>query len=365
MLTREIANAIVEETSLRINRNVNIMDTGGTIIASMDKSRIDTIHEGAKEVIKTGETLLIFPAKEKPWEGVQPGINLPILFKDKVIGVIGVTGDPAVMGDIGELVKMTTELMIKQEFIASQFEWKQRMKAMIIEQLHRNSPSFGEVERGISMLNMKFNPPFLGVIIEFKKQIFQKQQVVKQVERLLGEEKAISGFINLEQLYIAICDVEEKNLIRKIHELHQLMKKLKLYTRISYSLPFYSLEEFHQAYVDCNLALEISDQSSDIVSFANIEAEVLIHQLDEKFTNRFARRVLKQMDDTKVVSLEYFFRNGLNIQKAADALFVHRNTLIYRLNKITSETGYDPRLFDDAVILQVALWVYQKQKGDN
>lgn len=361
MLTREIANAIVQETSLRINRNVNIMDTAGIIIASMDESRIDTVHEGARKVIETGEGLQIFSANEKDWPGVQPGINLPILFKDKVIGVIGVTGSPDVMGDIGELVKMTTELMIKQEFIASQFEWKQRMKETIIEQLLKKEPSFGEIDRGFSMLNMDFPAPYLGIIISFNKQAFQKQEVIKRIEQLLGEEKTITGFINLQQLYIAISNIDEKKLMKRMEDLHQLLDNLRLSAIISYSLPFCSLEGYHQSYIDCNLALEINRGAEDIVSFAKIEAKSLIHQLDEKITKRFARRVLNEIDEVKAVNLDAFFKNGLNIQKTAEALYVHRNTLIYRLNKITKETGYDPRIFHDAVILQVALWIYQKE----
>lgn len=360
MLTREIASSIVKETSIRIDRNVNIMDTEGRIIASMDEKRIDSIHEGARQVVISGESLHIYPTKEKEWEGGQPGINLPILFKNKVIGVIGVTGNPSLMGDIGELVKMTTELMINQEFIASQFEWKQRMKEMIIEQLIKKSPSFAEIERGIGMLNLEFSPPYLGVIIEFRNQIFQKQEVIQQVEQLLGEEKSISGFINIQQLYIAVWNIDEKKLIEKMEAILRLMKKFKLSIRLSNSLPFYTLDGFHQSYIDCNLALEISDPSSEIVSFSNIEAKSLIHQLDEKVTNRFVKRILNDMDDIKLKNLDSFFKNGLHIQKSADALFIHRNTLIYRLNKITEDTGYNPRNFHDAVILQVALWIYQK-----
>lgn len=321
VLTREIAETIVKETSIRINRNVNIMDTAGRIIASMDKVRINTFHEGALHVVRTGESILIHRVKDKNWEGVQPGINLPIMFKDEVIGVIGVTGDPKEMGNIGELVKMTTELMINQEFIASQFEWKQRMKEMVIEQLLRESPHTGEIKRGVSLLELDFKPPYIGIIIEFDKQIFQRQDVIRYIEQSIGEEKAIAGFISLHQLHVAVCRVDERILYTKIKELDGLIQKLKLRARISYSLPFSHINEFHQSYLDCSLALKVSDKN--IVSFANIEVEGLIHQIDEKLTTRFAKRVLKKLDETKLANLQVFFDKDLNIQKAAEALFVH------------------------------------------
>lgn len=65
MLTKEIANVIVRETSLRLNRNVNIMDIRGEIIATRDESRLHTVHEGAVEVLKSGETLTIYPDQGK------------------------------------------------------------------------------------------------------------------------------------------------------------------------------------------------------------------------------------------------------------------------------------------------------------
>ena len=98
----------------------------------------------------------------------------------------------------------------------------------------------------------------------------------------------------------------------------------------------------------------------DFVSFEQIEAKALIYQLDQGLADRFSHRILKNFDDNKAKTLESFFQHDLNIQKTADNLYVHRNTLIYRLNKITEETGYDPRSFKDALILQVALWIFQK-----
>lgn len=360
MLTREIATIIVKETSLRMNRNINIMDTKGMIIASMDNSRIDCLHEGALEVVKSGQALRIYPEREIMWDGAQPGLNLPIEFNGRIIGVIGITGDPDLMGDIGELVKMTTELMIKQEFMVSQMEWKQRTKETIIEQLLKNTPSYNEIERSLSLLDFKFTPPYVATIIEFNEQSLRKQQFIKQLEEMVGDEKVISGFINLNQLFLAFFGLDVNKIDKKIGIIHNYILKTDLCARISYSLPFQSLDKFHHSYMDCLLALKIGNSNSRLISFAQLEAKALIYQLDEQLTKRFSKRVLKEMDITKADTLRAFFNHNLNIQKTADYLFVHRNTLLYRLNKILEETGYDPRRFKDALVLQVALWIYQK-----
>lgn len=360
MLTDKIASEIVKETSSRLHRNVNIMNMNGIIIATKDKSRIGSIHEGAIEVLKSGKTLIIKPEENETWEGAQPGVNLPIIFQEQIIGVIGITGDPDEMGSIGELVKMTTELMIQQEFMASQMEWKQRTKEMVIDQLLKSDPSMTSINQSLSLLNLNLMAPFSTVIIQITEQSIPNRTLIQKLEEVIGENHVIVGFIHVNQIFIAVYGLEEKEIDLKINNAYKLLKHLHMVFRMAYSIPFQSLKNFKQSYKECEITLKISESEKDFVSFEQIEAKALIYQVDQGLADRFSHRVLKNFDDNKAKTLESFFHHNLNIQKTADNLYVHRNTLIYRLNKITEETGYDPRSFKDALILQVALWIFQK-----
>lgn len=362
MLTKKIAHEIVKETSLRLHRNVNIMDVNGVIIATQDRSRIGLTHEGALEVLRTGKTLIIHSEQSKNWEGAQPGVNLPIVFQEDIIGVIGVTGDPHQMEDIGELVKMTTELMVKQEFIASQMEWKQRTKDMITEELLKDDPSYNNIDRGLGLLNFNLKPPFMTIIIQIAERSISNQQLIQKLEEKIGENNGIVSFINVNRILVTICGLDEKDANFKIDSIFYTMKKTNILFKMAYSIPFSKLEKFNQSYLDCDLSLKISEDSEELVSFAHIEVKSLIYQLNETLSNRFSGRILKDCNKVRSQTLKAFFANDLNIQKAADKLFVHRNTLIYRLNKVTAETGYDPRKFEDALNLQVALWIAEKAK---
>lgn len=359
MLTKEIANTIVRETSLRLHRNINIMNIKGEIIAALDESRLHTVHEGALEVLNSGETLIIYPNQGEAWEGAEPGINLPIVFHDNIIGVIGVTGDPKEMEDIGELVKMTTELMIDQEFITSQLEWKQRTKEMVIDQLLKSSASHKTILQGLDMLKIELTPPFMAFVIQIDKLTIQKQELIQKIEHLFGNRHAIAGFISLNQLFIAAPEIEETEALQKVELLQALFHKLHVKFRMAYSLAFHELKQFHQAYSDCVLALKISDPKIEIISFSQIEVRALLYQLDRTLRERFSKRILKGLDETQATTLKAFFANDLNIQKTADALYLHRNTLLYRINNIISETGYNPKIFNDSLILQVALWIHE------
>jgi len=365
MLTEKIANEIVRETSLRLHRNVNIMNMNGKIIATLDKSRIGSIHKGSIEVLTTGKTLFIHENDNQTWEGAQPGVNLPIVFMDDIIGVIGVTGNPHEMGDIGELVKMTTELMIKQEFMDSQMEWKQRTKEMIIDQLLKDDPSPITLEQSLSLLGLTLSPPYSAIIVEISKRSVPNRELIQKVEETIGNKNGIVSFINVNRLFIAIYDIDVNEIDHKIKDVYHLLKKLKIIFRMSYSLPFNKLNKFNQSFKDCEITLEISEVEKDFASFAQIEAKSLIYQVDKTVTERFSQRVLKNFDSNKARTLESFFANNLNIQQTANDLYLHRNTLIYRLNKIIDDTGYDPKKFKDALILQVALWIFQKSERNN
>ncbi|GGC85222.1 transcriptional regulator [Thalassobacillus devorans] len=362
MLTTEIANDIVKETSLRIDRNVNIMNNKGEIIASRDKSRVGKIHEGALEVLKKGETLIIPSDQNENWKGAQSGINLPIVFQERVLGVIGITGAPEEMGELAGLVKMTTELMIRQEFIASQMEWKQRTKEMIIEELLKTAPSYDQISRGLNILHLKLQPPFIILIVQIKERSIPNQTLINKLEDIVGQGNGIIGFININRLFIGITGLNEEKAHQQIDKVYHFLKELHIKFRISYSLPFNQMEGFNQSYLDCDLSLNISGETNDLVSFGNLEAKAFIYQINRSKAERFFHRIKENLSESEMETLEVFFSTNLNIQKASEELFIHRNTLIYRLQRIVEKTGYDPKKFHDALTLQIALWLFEKLK---
>lgn len=362
MLTRELASTIVKETSLRLNRNINIMNDKGIIIASLDDSRIDVIHEGALEVLKNGQTLTI-SAKDS-WKGAQPGINLPINFQGNTIGVIGITGAPEDLGDLGKIVKMTTELMINQEYIASQLEWQQRMKDMIIEELVKDSPSIIHIDRGLELLEITFQPPFFSLLIHINERLFSSHHVIQKIEEAIGKNKGIAGFISMNRVFIAFSGITPLEAAKKATDICNTLKKLQLSIRLAYSTPFDAIDHFSQSYVDCDLALAISDPSRTIVSFSEIESKALIYQMNKRISEDFHKRIMNETVIKYKDTLQCFFKNNFHIQKTADELFIHKNTLIYRLKKIEDHTGYQPKTFKDALTLQIALWIAERLKKE-
>ena len=88
----------------------------------------------------------------------------------------------------------------------------------------------------------------------------------------------------------------------------------------------------------------------------------LIYQLPTTLCDAFLHEVFKQdsidsLDSETLFTIQRFFENNLNVSETSRGLFVHRNTLVYRLEKIKKLTGLDLRKFDDAIVFKVALMV--------
>src|SRR5690554_4917559 len=94
MLTSEIATNIVRETMNRLDRNINIVNTEGYIIASGIPSRVGELHVAALEAIRSGQTIVITKNNQQLWDGALCGMNMPVSFQNQIVGAIGLTGEP-------------------------------------------------------------------------------------------------------------------------------------------------------------------------------------------------------------------------------------------------------------------------------
>lgn len=126
-----------------------------------------------------------------------------------------------------------------------------------------------------------------------------------------------------------------------------------------------SLKELARSFKEAQAALEVGkvfDTEKTIVSYDNLGIARLIYQLPTTLCETFLREVFKRgsiesLDQETLFTIQRFFENNLNVSETSRKLFVHRNTLVYRLEKIKKITGLDLREFDHAIIFKIALMV--------
>ncbi len=138
-----------------------------------------------------------------------------------------------------------------------------------------------------------------------------------------------------------------------------------LQVRVGYGNVVNSLRMIPKSYKEAMMALEVGEvfyASKRVLSYTKLGIGRLIYQLPTNICDMFLDEVLKgraiqSFDDETMKIVFQFFQNNLNISETARQLYLHRNTLVYRLEKINKATGLDIRLFEDAMTFKIAIMV--------
>ncbi len=141
----------------------------------------------------------------------------------------------------------------------------------------------------------------------------------------------------------------------------------EFYTKVSIGIgsAVDNIKDIARSYREAQAALEVGrvfDTDKSIVSYENLGIGRLIYQLPTTLCEMFLNEVFKKgsiesLDRETLSTIQCFFENNLNVSETSRKMFVHRNTLVYRLDKIKKLTGLDLREFDNAITFKVALMV--------
>ena len=166
--------------------------------------------------------------------------------------------------------------------------------------------------------------------------------------------KQISGTTTTEELEKMAASMEDT-----------LKNELRIKTVIGIGTIADHLRELADSYKEAQTAIDVGkvfDTETTILNYENLGIGRLIYQLPTTLCEIFLSEVFKKnsidsLDQETLFTINKFFENNLNVSETSRKLFVHRNTLVYRLEKIKKLTGLDLRQFDHAIVFKVALMV--------
>ena len=135
----------------------------------------------------------------------------------------------------------------------------------------------------------------------------------------------------------------------------------------------YHLRELADRYKEAQVAIEVGkvfDTEKTIINYENLGIGRIIYQLPTTLCEMFLSEVFKKnpietLDEDTIETINKFFENNLNVSETSRKLYVHRNTLVYRLEKIKKLTGLDLREFDHAIVFKVAMMVKKYLDSQN
>lgn len=155
---------------------------------------------------------------------------------------------------------------------------------------------------------------------------------------------------------------EAENIARMIVD--TLHAEAMVRVRVGYGTAVDKLQDIPKSYQEAKMALEVGNifyVESETISYARLGIGRLIYQLPMSLCEMFIAEIFGErkldLDDETLVTIQKFFENNLNISETARQLYVHRNTLVYRLERLQKMIGLDIRKFEDAMTFKIAMMV--------
>lgn len=140
-----------------------------------------------------------------------------------------------------------------------------------------------------------------------------------------------------------------------------------LSVRVAYGIPVYELKDVSKSYKEAKMALDVGNifyNYKRVISYEMLGIGRLIYQLPQNLCKIFIREIYgdtkpEDIDEEILTTVNKFLENNLNVSETSRQLFIHRNTLVYRIEKLQKAIGLDMRIFEDALTFKIALMVIE------
>ena len=376
-ISQTAAQSIVEEIGREINEHINFMDQEGYIVASTDMARLGTLHTGARRIIEEKlPELYITEEMENPTTRL--GINLPITIRGEIVGVVGITGEKERVAGYGNIVRRMTEIMVEDRRMKDHRKYDRRVRYRFMEEWIARSGAYYDrnfVERGIQ-IGIDIMRPRRAMVIHFAR--YSKLSATQEGQRKLEEmESAVRHYVDREGiLYLreplkqicltAACDDES---IRKLAEHIRKLLWDKYEERIIIGIDSVNGGSLHisQLCKEAERAAEAGRQD-EIVFYKDLYVELFLHDISDDVRAEYLEKlfpgVREEELDAYMKLIDVFFEEDGSLARMSDKLYMHKNTIQYKLKKMEALNGLDIRTPGGAAVYYMALQFYQNAGND-
>lgn len=173
---------------------------------------------------------------------------------------------------------------------------------------------------------------------------------------LVKELKQADNYDDLSRTAKVILDMLNTEAMSKVH--------------VAYGTIVNEIKEVSRSYKEAKMALDVGKifySTKNVIAYNNLGIGRLIYQLPIPLCKMFIREIFDgkspdEFDEETLSTVNKFFENNLNVSETSRQLYIHRNTLVYRLDKLQKSTGLDLRVFEDAITFKIALMVVKYMK---
>ena len=387
MLSPSLAQEIAGDTSAVIGFNVLITDDTGTVIGSGDTRRVGSFHEASVEVIRTQEAAAHTALQAQELRGVRPGVTLPLVMDGRAVGTVGITGTPRQVGRFGLLVKRQTEILLRESVMLRSRLLAERAAEKVLADIASYDPQVVESEfitARAAGLGFDLRLRRIAVVIEVtvpqsgpppaRLRGGAARDVTPGRSELLRTVREV--FADPQDIVASpspgwICVLHRPTARASVDSLRKACRRLTdviaaqdgLAARVGIGEPATSADGLHDSYQDARDALDLGVRLTPGPGAVHLITDLRVPQLLASAgrparTRLLARTAadLSTQPDWPVLraTVTAWCESGFNLVRTAEALHIHRNTVVYRMNKIEQLTGRPLRDTPTALALYLA-----------
>lgn len=349
-IAQEMIDAIAPVVSAR---TVNVMDTNAIIIASSDPKRVGTFHQGAFEVISSGKTVYINKEEVNEYPGAREGINLPIVIDDKLVGVVGIYGDPDNVKDAANLLHAYVTQYLETAARDLALHMQDEIRTNILKMLlFGGSADYPRVEQLAHILGINIEMPvrvFAFSECGSSENMIETAKSMERISHVLLQQKFLNNecdiYGNIDDIFFCIkrsCDIVDFN--KYISSVYRIITDdLKFHVSLISSEVCMDTAGIRHAASQITTMLP---RSTGCICMDGNEARInyLFRMMYETGSTGFAEDMYKKLEGyfgklkmEKVMrTVEIYCKNDGGIAAASEDMHIHKNTLLYRMKTIYS-----------------------------
>lgn len=359
----KLAQRIVERTQKIIPYPINVMDHTGIIIASTNPARKYQKHGGAVLALTELKPIEISNISMPDFPNVKPGINLPIIFEDQAIGVIGISGPIEEVRPFGQMMRMAAEMVVEYTSMLEMTRWSEhRLEELLLECIEPNA-SVEHITNMAAQLNVNISHKHAICIINVEES--EHQQELTHVLNSWSRRRLKAKYSFKSTIVLLNVTEKEANHSDNIDD----WRSITTYLSDSLSFPFRCAlgaiyqkpENIYQAFESTKAVMQVGERlnpEAKYYRFADYELPALLEgRLSDWQKERLSTyaKDLELIDPTLLSTALCWFDNNCEIKATSAKLFIHPNTLRYRIKRIEEICNINLHSYHDMCRLYLSL----------
>lgn len=357
MLMNQMLYTVIDEIRQTVKADCSMWNTRGRCLAATCNN-VDGVKEDVAKFLQMAEY--------RDMQVTERSACFVVRDENEIVSVFAIH-------QVTENIEIIGKLCVGQIEAVNQFHEKRVDRNRFIQQLLLDNLLLVDIYNQAKKLRVENESKRIIFVVEPKR---QKDELVLETMKGMYADETKDFVTSVDEGHLVLVKtLETDDEYKEVHEIamaivDMLAVEAMVDARVAYGTIISELKDVSKSYKEASMALDVGRifyAEKSILAYNELGIGRLIHQLPVSLCEMFLNEVFKgnafqMFDKETLMTVNAFFENNLNISETARQMYLHRNTLGYRLDKIMKTTGLDVKKFDDALTFKIALMVSDHMK---